>query len=125
MGLYLCDTCGSTLVKSGEHKPLSEIYGTEIPFKNMEKCPVCNIVANLMYYPNASLAKPLKQLTIIDAELTKDIPKFLNELKEVFEALKGQKNLSAGQSKLCEVSSKNIDRFLEELLESFNKKEII
>lgn len=65
---YLCDTCGSILVKSGEHEPLSKIYGSEIPFRNSEICPVCNKVANLMYYPKASLAKPLKQLTIVDAE---------------------------------------------------------
>lgn len=87
MGLYLCNTCGSTLVKSGEHKPLSEIYLNAIPFKNLEKCPICNKVENLMYYPEASLvekANSSKTATRTTSEIISSLQQNFNELNKAF-----------------------------------------
>ena len=52
--MFLCDACGAKAVKTGESKPLREIFKTgEIPFED-RWCGRCGKKCNCMLYPTVT-----------------------------------------------------------------------
>jgi len=56
--MWLCDSCGASLVIEKKIKPLNDIFGVNnIPFKVNEQCDKCQNIENLMLYPGELIKK--------------------------------------------------------------------